>query len=348
LDSSDDEATILPQRVRLPNRQSATVSPAVAPAVNPMETSPIPQVPLPMNLWGNPTVETATSQFYMMCGVIGYRETIQRNRMSYLESEIVNLFSPNGPFCGFNPVAARTLLTKLGRVETKYKELVRNHSSDPTGVLGEDAPLWFNAVHAFYQWKESNVGNARAQANRANLRVVQQNLGVVQLPLGPGAPALRSEIAAENPPQLAGPQEIGAGIEINDIVDIQEPDFPAENLPNQRPRRRRNRVTQGNTVRRTNRQRTADAPTIQDQLAQGRQSMNNLAESMNQMVQQNAIPQQLNYALNQLQGLSTLTNNLLAATGNQLPSPIRRRLVAANMEIMSQFERNNQDTGSEE
>jgi hypothetical protein len=42
-----------------------------APTINPMDNMPVLLTPFPNNLWGNPTIEAATSQFYLNCGVVG-------------------------------------------------------------------------------------------------------------------------------------------------------------------------------------------------------------------------------------------------------------------------------------
>ena len=62
-----------------------------------------------------------------------------------------------------------------------------NHNNDPTGALGENGPAWLDEMQQFLIWQDGQPTRGRNQQNhRAEMRNVQQELGVVQAPLGPG------------------------------------------------------------------------------------------------------------------------------------------------------------------
>lgn len=177
------------------------------------------------------------------------------------------------------PVGHQIFSQRLTRVDRHFQQLLLNHSNDATGALGEEAPLWFDVLQRFKQYSESQSATGRAQAIRANLREVQESLGGVQPPLGPGNPPLRSEIAAENPPQVGGNLDLGVGMEVS-IVD--EPNSQQEaSQPRRGGRRRRNTSTSGTTRR--NRARTGR--TIHDDIDDGREQLGDLASSLREMAQ---------------------------------------------------------------
>ena len=112
-------------------------------------------------------------------------------------------------------------------MDQHFSDLVRQggHNCDETGAQGEaNFPVWFNARRRLAEFTENQTNCGRANNQRDAMREVQGALGVIQLPLGPGNPPMRSEVAAQNPPQQNGPLEIGAGIEIREIREDQQED----------------------------------------------------------------------------------------------------------------------------
>ena len=106
---------------------------------------------------------------------------------------------------------------RISSVERHCERLLANHNSDPTGEQGENQlPIWFNDAQHHFQWKENNNQNRGQQAHRANMQEVQQQLGVVQAPLGPGNPP--REVAAQNPPQQGGPQQLAASMQVAEAL----------------------------------------------------------------------------------------------------------------------------------
>jgi hypothetical protein len=117
----------------------------------------------------------------------------------------------------YQPIGHAQFAQRLSNLDQKFNSLLNNHNNDPTGAEGEQRPLWFEARYRLAEFQDSNTNQGQQQAQRANMHEVQAALGAAQRPLGPGAPALCSEVAAENPPQLDGPDEIGAEMEVRQV-----------------------------------------------------------------------------------------------------------------------------------
>ena len=166
-----------------------------------------------------------------------------------------------------------------------------NHNNDPTGAQGEERPIWFNVVQRYKQFAESQTGRGRAQAQRANMRQVQGALGAVQAPLGPGNPAIRSEVAAENPEQAEGPLEVGAGVEIRQVNEATNNATDAQQ-PAQQPRRRRRRGASGSTGNRNERRNRPRTAVVQDEIDARREQLDTLTDSINEMA--NSVTQSRN------------------------------------------------------
>ena len=123
----------------------------------------------------------------------------------------------------YQQLSAQVFGARITAMGKHADALLTNHSNDPTGQLGEDAPIWFNLMVRYKQHCESNSATARARASRQGNRDVQDSLGANQPPLGPGNQARRSEIAAENQAQVRGPVEIGADLEIVEEESVAAP-----------------------------------------------------------------------------------------------------------------------------
>jgi hypothetical protein len=88
---------------------------------------------------------------------------------------------------------------------------------------------------------------------------------------------------------LGGPEEIGAGLEVNVLDDSLEESVPLEGIPNQ-PRRRRQRANAGsNNVRRNNRPRN-DGATVHDEISERRDHLGNFIGAMGNIAEAMAAP----------------------------------------------------------
>ena len=168
-----------------------------------------------------------------------------------------------------------------------------NHSNDPTGEQGENRPAWFEEMTQFFQWQENQTSRNQTQQNhRDEMRAVQEELGVIQPPLGIGNQALRSEIAAQNPAQQVGPQELAANIEVVAINVAAAAPAPSatqndsDSRPasqNSNPRRRERSPTPGIGSSRPSNRRRTDGRTIQDTIDEGRENLNGIAAAIGDM-----------------------------------------------------------------
>ena len=128
---------------------------------------------------------------------------------------------------------------------------------------------------------------ARAQAQRANMREVQVALGAIQPPLGPGAPSLRSEVAAENPTQAPGPLELGNDIQVREVSGNEQGTSNSTEPGTGRStetttRVRRHLSGRNNGATRSNRPRTSGR-TIQDEMDERRSQLDSLVDSIGTM-----------------------------------------------------------------
>ena len=202
-----------------------------------------------------------------------------------------------------------------------YDETMRNHSSDPTGALGEDHPLYFREIRQFTEWKANRRSRSQnQQAHRQSMRDVQQELGTVQPPLGPGNPALRSEIAGENAPQREGPQELADRVQIAAVGDNSlNTTGPASS---QRSRRRSvspNPGTNGATTR-SNRRRVS-GNSILDEIAESRANLNGIAATISNMA--GSVEPRNQNITNPADTLQTMQQNMYSIV-NSMGSPQRR------------------------
>lgn len=104
---------------------------------------------------------------------------------------------------------------RLAALDSHFNRIQDNHSNDPTGAEDEAYPLWCEVRQRLSEFQDNQpTCYAQQTAHHWNMCNVQQALGAQQHPLGAGMPPLCVEVAAENAPQLGGPQEIGAGMEM--------------------------------------------------------------------------------------------------------------------------------------
>jgi hypothetical protein len=249
-------------------------------------------------------------------------------------------------FSRYRTCSAQVLGQRMTAVDVKYAALIVAHSNDATGALGEEAPRWMPVMKRFNEWKQIQTQAGRARAARANHHDVQANLGAVQPPLGPGNPILRSEVAAENLPQLGGPEEIGAGLEVNVLDNSLEESVPLEGIPNQ-PRRRRQRANTGSgNVRRNNRPRN-DGATVHDEISEGRDQLGNLIGAMVNVAQAMAAPVPVpqppafSYASNpiaHLQSLNQIAISISQSMGNPVPQNINNQMMSSLQGLLNQFD----------
>ena len=291
---------------------------------NPLEQEQQSLTVFPTNLWGNSVVENAVNEWLHLLRNEGWDNTVHRNRISYFNANHERFFRQGGPFYGFRGVQGQGLSRRWTRLETHTRQLMINHNNDPTGEQGEERPIWFPMMQEFFQWRESQATqNQNQQSHRANMRNVQQELGIVQPPLGPGNPTLRSEIAAENPPQVQGPQELAANIEAA-VVAQEPPQQEAGQATRGTVRRRSNSPAPGG-ITRSNRRRV-DGPTIQDDIQEGRNNLSRVLGSIESMAQaivpQNAPPPRP-FVNDPVGTLRAIQENMLAIANNLGPSQIR-------------------------
>lgn len=246
----------------------------------------------------------------------------------------------------YRPVSAQVLGSRFTELERRFRNLLINHNDDPTGQQGEDVPRWFDVMQRLKVYIDSHSNNGRAQANRANLREVQGALGAAQPPLGPGNPSLRSEIAAENPTQLSGPVEIGAGVTVRQVVEdlvADEDDTTGTGTATAGQRRRRQR-TSGTTRR--NRQRTGRNSTIQEDIDDGREQLGSLAESLSDLARSVTAPVvqpvvDRSLSSDPIGNLRSISESVTAIAA-QLNSPERRqasrRLMASWGSLLDQYD----------
>ncbi len=223
-------------------------------------------------------------------------------------------------------------------MERHFDALTLNHNNDPTGQQGEDVPLWFNVFCRYKEYCDQNNASNQAREQRGNLRNVQAALGAVQPPLGAGNPPTRSEIAAENPQQLAGPEELGAEMEVNAVLD--NDDTATAQVPN---RRRRNR---GGGNRRRNRPRPGGR-TVQDDIDDGREQLGQLAASLSEMTRSlTPVPAPVAHPLTQdpVASLRMMTESVQSLATN-LDSPQAREIQARALHswngLFDQFDHHN-------
>ena len=216
--------------------------------------------------------------------------------------------------------------------------LLTNHNNDPTGALGEDGPAYIPELQRYLQWIDSQASrNTQQQQHRENMREVQQEVGAVQPPLGPGNAILRSEIAAENPPQVRGPQELAAEMEvaaINDDSNQDQGDETNQQATGNRRRRRNISPNPGNGGgTRNNRRRVADGRTIQDEISEGRENLNNISNVIGNMAQAMApqeAPRPQPFVDNPIGALESLQQNMLTVANNLGPGEVH----AANTRLL--------------
>ena len=297
------------------------------------------RLPVPMNMWGDPQIETAVRAFYVLCQQQGF-QLFYRRKTAYLRENITAIFATGGPFEMFQPLTAQVFGQRLTRVDNHFNSLLSNHNNDPTGAEGESRPVWFEILRTYRQFCDSNRSGAAAQRTRNELNEVTAQLGAVQPALGPGNPARRSEVAAENELQLRGPAHVGEGLQVR-AVPPEDDDAPlmdddnsnggaTENGNSNSSSRRRRVRNASRVVSRNNRQRVSgNNRTIQDDINEGRQNMGMLAESLSNVAnamrdppqQQNIIP--LNQ--NPIEGLTAISTQM-RLLGNDLGSPQRRQI----------------------
>ena len=325
---ASQQANQVTRRANQANRQAnqATNHP------NPLEQQPQQNLTVfPTNPWGNPTVENAVNEWLHLLRNEGWENTVHRNRLAYFHANHERFFRQGGPFFGFRGVNGQGLSRRWTRLENHTRQLILNHNNDPTGEQGEERPIWFPIMQEFFQWRESQATqNQNQQNHRANMRNVQQELGIVQAPLGPGNPPLRSEIAAENDPQVPGPQELAANIEIA-VVAQQQPVQASTQQDAGQPtrgtgRRRSNSPAPGGTTR-SNRRRV-DGPTIQDDIQEGRNNLSRVLGSIETMAQAivpaNApAPRPRPFVDDPIGTLRSIQENMLAIANNLGPSEVR-------------------------
>ena len=242
---------------------------------NPLDESAV--VVFPTKLWGNPRAEQALKSLLQLAKDQGWETTLFRNRTKWCDTIADTIFKPGGCLFGFRSVKGNQLLQRFRNAFNHHASLSNNHSGDTTGAAGETSYLWTPLYEEYLQWKDSHNTANQAQQSRQSMRTVQNALGAVQPPLGPGNPAQRSEVAAENGPSVPGPQEIGADMEVRQVpaANATQPVVrPQMQARSSRGRRRSNNNPSG--TQRNNRQRTDRGSTIQDHIDQGRQHLDTI------------------------------------------------------------------------
>jgi len=278
------------RRNRRTNNNNNNINPLV------VDQATLPTVPL--NLWGNPQVELAFKRFLEMCESAGFDTNLWRNKTTYLRNNIEAIFSAGGPFENFRPLSAAVFGTRLTRASTYFDTLLQNHNNDPTGIEGEERPLWFDVHQRYKIFVDGQQSrSARNQERREGLNDLADQLGANQPPLGPGNPQRRSEIAANNPDQLRGPEDAGQGIQVNPLppgndfstgrdddsagggeTAIAETQAASNNRSG---RRRANRSRSPQVLSRRNRSRIGgDGRSIQDTINDGRSMISDSLSSL--------------------------------------------------------------------
>ena len=221
------------------------------------------------------------------------------------------------PFHRYRPVGGARIRLKISEEEKWYNTILTNHNNDPTGVHGEERVVWFDDMTHYKQWTDDHAPRNQAQQNhRQNMREVQEELGAVQAPLGPGNPPLRSEVAAQNPPQVRGPQELAANME---VIEVNEVEPPARATASRQGNIRRRSISPvPGTGTRSNRRRT-DGATIQDQINEGRQNLNTIVGTIEGIAQTFA-PQQVQesnpFKDHPVSSLQAMQQNMLTVASN--------------------------------
>ena len=289
-------------------------------AANPLAANADTRIAFPSNMWENRQIQDAVTNFLLMCEQAGFENTIGRGqRTSYVNANVASFFNPNGSFSGlvqpsfhvcivallhccsyiglflsYRPLNAQTFGRRLSALDRHFNNLLTNHSN-ADGAQGEELPSWFNVRQRMAIWQDSQGTRGRQAANRAQNRDIQVVLGTQQLPLGPGNPQVRREVAAENPQQVRGPQEIGAGLTIRNVTEgLTDTGNAAPDTGNTGTRRRRVRspVPGGTGNGRRNRPRS-EAENIQDHINGTRNHIDRLADSIGNIAQ-SAFPDRRN------------------------------------------------------
>ena len=232
--------------------------------------------PLPMNMWNDPRAEQAMKCLLQLAKETGWENSLHRNHGNWCKEIKDDVFNEGGPFYGYRKCAPIGIQDRLRNIGRRHTELANNHNNDATGAEGEVSYLWSSLYEEYLQWKESHTTTNQAQQTRQAMRTVQQALGAIQPPLGAGNPTQRSEVAAENPPTIAGPQEVGAQVEVRHVAvaNVTQPSIRPQMQP--RSTRGRRRANNNNGTQRVNRQRTDCGNTIQDHIDQGREHLDTI------------------------------------------------------------------------
>jgi hypothetical protein len=223
----------------------------------------------------------------------------------------------------YRPVSAAVFRRRWAAAEHYYDNALLNHNNDPTGAQGEERPIWFAEMQRFYQWKENQLNRNRTQqVHRDDMQNVQQELGAVQAPLGPGNPPLRSEIAAQNPTQQEGPHELADTVQIAQVAE-------------QNPRRRTlspvpnagTAAANGNTGSSRSNRRRVEGRTIQDQIDEGRTNLNQIVSLIGDMrdtvaPRNNPPPPPRPFQEDPIGSLRSIQENMMAIATNLGPSEV--------------------------
>ena len=273
------------------SRRSSNANTRRRNSTNQREANPLRQQqpvlpPLPMNMWNDSRAEQAMKDFLQLAKDAGWENSLYRNRGNWCKDVNEDVFREGGCFYGYRKCAAIGLQDRLRNITRRHAELANNHNNDTTGAEGEVTYLWSNLFEEYLQWKESHTTTNQAQQTRQAMRTVQNALGAVQPPLGAGNPPQRSEVATENAPTLAGPQEVAGQVEVRPVAvaNVTQPSVRPQMQPrSSRGRRRSNNNPSGTQC--SNRQRTDRGNTIQDHIDQGREHLDTITGHLGVLTQ---------------------------------------------------------------
>lgn len=65
---------------------------------NPLREQRLEKIAFPQQLWGDPIVETAVKEFYLLCESEGFETNLHRRKTAFLLERTSSLFEENGPF----------------------------------------------------------------------------------------------------------------------------------------------------------------------------------------------------------------------------------------------------------